>query len=154
MSEATEPATKVFPRLWHTRRITLKWLPEFNAILLAAGACENFLAAKKVLRCEKTFARIHPNFFSRHVCVVHIRTASHCTQVASCPPVRDCHKHPRSQLRQSCPRKHLCQCAKKLGRADSLVCAKTCEIDLADDSRSVASGTHAVDQMHQRYGSH
>ena len=67
----------------------------------------------------------------------------------TCPPVRDCHKHPRSQLRQSCPGKHLCQCAKKLGRADSLVCAKTCEIDLADDYRSVASGTHAVDQMHQ-----
>ena len=62
--------------------------------------------------------------------------------------------HSWSQLRQSCPRKHLCQCAEKLGRADSLVCAKTCAIDLADDSRSVASGRHAVDQMHQRYGSH
>ena len=73
------------------------------------GICENFRAHASVLHF----------LLPRHVCVVH-RTASHCTQVSSCPPMRDCHKHPRSQLRQSCPRKHLCQCAKKLGRADSL----------------------------------
>ena len=116
---------------------------------------KRFWAAKKVLRCEKVLRASTQTFFLATSVLFIVRTASHCTQVSSCPPMRDCHKHPRSQLRQSCPRKHLCQCAKKLGRADSLVCAKTCEIDLADDSRSVASGTNTrryVDSYRRQFG--
>jgi hypothetical protein len=47
MSEVAEAGYERFSPGCGTRHITLKWLPEFNAIWLAVGACEKFLAVKK-----------------------------------------------------------------------------------------------------------